>query len=571
LLPLIHLSLITSLNTPQITKIATQAPTTTAELSNVLPADTPLVMFASTKPSEWQKLTRFKLFQNAFATAAFLLPANWRSQYQEISQLGVGDKIAFAVMPQLASKPVDFDSSFLILAAVKESDRLQLLIEREQASQQQKIIQRQYKGIKIWEWQSSPLPQSSLLSSLKREAITAQNNCQKTEISKCKQGFAIAILPTGYVAIAQNSRPLEQLIDTPKTNRLAQNLNFQKTRSNPLYNRSLFAVYQDPVKYIKFIESFLKDFNYPLNPITASQIEQVKAYSFANSYMWIESAGIHLQANSYWQTPRKTVTNINTADREKFLARIPAPAYSTVLGDNLIQYWQTIALVFSSSPHLKAQFTQFQNSFQSATGLDLERDILKWMNGKYALFFYPSQRGAINSAYKKLNLGMGFLVQTSDRAAAETALQKLDTAIKSISQGEAKVSDRQIQNLPVTSWETKKQSFLAYTWVDNNTLLISPGNDAIAELIPQPRYHLSKDSNFITAIRSFPQLNRGYFYLNFGSSLAWAYNLLPPESNNTNMAIFKQVMGSIYSISATASSTAAGDRIDSAIVLAPAR
>lgn len=569
MLPLIHLSLITSLNTPHITKIATQAPTNAADLPAVLPADTPLVMLASTKASDWQKLMRFKLFQNTFATAAFLLPTDWRSQYQEISQLGIGDKIAFAVMPQVASKPLNFDSSFLMLATVRETDKLKSLIERSQISQQQKVIQQQYKGIKIWQWQSSPLPQTPLLSSLKGET-TAHHNCQKIA-AICKQGFAIAILPKGYVAIAPNPRAIEQLINTPKTNRLAQNLNFQKTSSNPLYNRALFTVYQDPAKYIKYIESFLKEFNYPLNPLTASQMEQVKTYSFANSYMWIESEGIHLQANSYWQTPRKNITNITSADREKFLARIPAPAYSTVLGENLIQYWQAIALIFSSSPQLKAQFNQFQNSFRSATKLDIERDVLKWMDGKYALFFYPSQRGAINSSYKKLNLGVGFLVQTSDRAAAETALQKLNTAIESISQGEAKVSDRQIQNLPVTSWETKQQSFLAYTWVDKNILLITPGNDAIAELIPQPRRHLGKDSNFIIATRSFPQLNHGYFYLNFGSSLAWAYHLVPPESNNSNMAIFKQVMGSIYSISATASSTAEGDRIDSAIVLAPAR
>ena len=73
----------------------------------------------------------------------------------------------------------------------------------------------------------------------------------------------------------------------------------------------------------------------------------------------------------------------------------------------------------------------------------------------------------------------------------------------------------------------------------------------MTQLLPQPRRLLAKDYNFTTATRSLPHPNRGYFYMNVGSSLLWAYNLLPADFNFPGFSTFKQAIGDIYRISAT--------------------
>lgn len=240
-------------------------------------------------------------------------------------------------------------------------------------------------------------------------------------------------------------------------------------------------------------------------------------------------------------------------------------------GRSLQQYWQAIATTFSYHPELEKGLAQFKNSFRSFTGLDIDRDVFAWMDGEYAFFFYPTKQGLLNLFYDKMNLSMGFLVQTSDRTTAEKSLQRLGTRMQSFSPGGMETSSHTISGIPITSWEAQQQSFFAYSWVDNKTLLITPGLGAIKELLPQPRRLLTQDYNFTTATRSLPQPNSGYFYLNFGSSLSWAYNLIPADFNFPGFSTFKQAIGSIYSISATISTIGNREQLDSLIILAPAR
>jgi hypothetical protein len=57
-----------------------------------------------------------------------------------------------------------------------------------------------------------------------------------------------------------------------------------------------------------------------------------------------------------------------------------------------------------------------------------------------------------------LNLGIGFLVQTGDRTAAENTLKQLDASIESVSNREVVTTSHSINGIPVTSWVGKKLS-----------------------------------------------------------------------------------------------------------------
>lgn len=86
-------------------------------------------------------------------------------------------------------------------------------------------------------------------------------------------------------------------------------------------------------------------------------------------------------------------------------------------------------------------------------------------------------------------MGIGIAVETSDRTAAETTLKKLENLIASVSKGEVKITQKSIKNQPVTNWDIDgdaAQSLLAYSWVDDKTLIVTTGYGAIADLVPQP-------------------------------------------------------------------------------------
>lgn len=570
--------------TPNYQNIPKQSPTH-SEVANILPGDTPLVGFISTKVEDWKTLERFQLFKSAFAVAATLFPPNLPNQnlnYESIINTTLGDKIALVMMPQVDSKKVSADANFLMLAPIKDDRLLQPYLDSLKANK------RQYKGVTILEWKSvrskattqQVLPDwMPKVASLPTIPVPAQVVKPKSTMpslpdlkNKYEQSLAIALLP-GYIALASTATPLEQLIDTPSNNTLAQNPNFQHTRKNPHFGRSLFTIYQNPTLFASRLNSLSKDPNSPFYLLGTGTIkpELFKEYKSIDGLIWVQPNGLQLQFNTYLRKPR-TASNTLNANAE-LLAHIPAPNYSTLTGHNLQQQWQLISTAFNANPTLKDGLAKFYDSVQRTIKLDVERDILAWMDGEYAFFSYPTKRGLFNSVQNKfnLNLGMGFLIQTSDRTAAETSLKKLDAAIKSFSKGEINITNHNINSTRVTNWQVQQQSLFAYTWIDNKTLLITTGVEAIAELLNHPRHLLAKDYNFTTATNSLPHPNQGYFYMNMGSSLSWLYNLSPDSFNNQYFQIFKQSIGSIYSISATTSTHGNREQSNALIVLAPTR
>lgn len=548
-----------------------------APITRILPANTPLVGLITTKSEDWQSLGQLQLFKTAFNAAEKYLPAEMGFNYQRDVKSWLGDRVALAFLP-VSTEVASIDNNFLIIAPVKDEKQLLVFIDKLKSDKQRKVTERQYKGIKIIEWK----PQSTT-PPLKPPAPTSSNwqvkavepmplpkipIPPKQSQIKRQQGIAIALLP-GYIATSSTAKPLEQLVDIPRNSKtLDQNPNFQKTSQHPQFNQALFALYEDPNTFLPLALAIAKDpkLPYPI-PTTTIDLKQVQQYSALDGFVWKQPEGLRLQINAYRRTPQPNLTNILTPNTGQLLSRIPAPAYSTLSGRNVYQQWQMLVTAFNSSPQFKDGLAKFNTYVRSLTGLDVDKDIFRWMDGEYAFFTYPTKQGLLTS---ELKIGMGLYVQTSDRPSAETTLSKLDKSIKSIFGGGLAISDRNIANIPITSWEIGEQSVFAYSWVDDKTLLVSTGLGAMTELLPQPKRQLPKDYNFNTATTSFPRPNQGYFYINMGSSLSWIYSFLPPTSD-PSIETFKKAIGNVYSFSSTSKTTSKQEQYDGLVVLAPAR
>ncbi|KJH70904.1 DUF3352 domain-containing protein [Aliterella atlantica] len=566
---------------PSNTSNSQQIPT---PITRVLPADTPLVGFINTSSKDWQSLGQFELFKKAFNAAGKFFPAEMGFNYERDIKSWLGDRVTVAFLPATSTKSASVDTNFLILAPVEDEKQLQMFVDKLRSDKRRKSTERDYKGIKILEWkppQSTPTPQKQPTSSnLQLKAVDSKPklpealpnppkipNPPKPSDIKRQQGLAIAFLP-GYIATANTAKPLEQLINIPRgTKTLAQNPHFQKTSQHPQFNQALFALYEDPNTFLPLALAIAKEQKslFPL-PNTAFDLEQVKQYSALNGLVWMQPKGLRLQINAYRRTPQPK-TNILTPDSGQLLTRIPAPAYSTLSGRNIYQQWQMLVTAFNSNPQFKDGLAKFNTYVRSITGLDVDKDILSWMNGEYAFFTYPTKQGLLTS---ELKIGIGLYVQTSDRPSAETMLNKLNDSIKSIFSGALAITNRDIDNISTTSWEFGTQSVFAYSWVDDKTLLVSTGLGAMRELLPQPQRQLPKDYNFVTATNSFSRPNQGYFYINMGSSLSWIYSFLP-HTSDPSIQTFKKVIGTVYSFSSTSNISSKQEQYDGLIVLAPVR
>lgn len=569
-------------------------------IADILPADTPLVGLVNTKVADWNALNRFQLFKVVYAGVKSFLPPDINFNYARDVDSWLGDEVALVLLPKVGTAPVTQDSNFLMLAPVKNETRLQQLIAQIKPSNKQYITQQQYKGVTILEFKTQPPastpprsvpnrpPKSSSsfaplafsfveqLNLLPRWVLTAAlppANPPKATSKQPAQEFAIAVTP-GFVVAASSPTPIKQLLDLPKgSETLSQNPAFQRTIQRPQVSPKLFTLYEDPNKFLPLLNSLVSSqIPFPLpNSFTT---QQVKDYSSLDGFVLVQPEGLRFQVNAYRQIPR-TVPLISPTEANQILERIPASSYSVSSSRNLKMQWQTAIATISAEPKLKPGLTELRNFVRTTTGLDLDRDIVGWMDGNYALFTYPTKGGIAKLLDPKFNLGVGFLVQTSDRAAAEAALKKLDRFINSSSKGEVTATNRSVKGIPVTSWEIKGRAndgVLAYSWVNNDTLLITTGLGAIADLVPPSYQSLPKAYTFTTATNSLPSPNEGYFYINTGSLLSWAYGFVPPsQSNDPYLRVFKQIAGTINSFSATSSATAEREQFDSLVVLAPAR
>lgn len=298
-------------------------------------------------------------------------------------------------------------------------------------------------------------------------------------------------------------------------------------------------------------------------------------YSVVDGYLWLQPEGIRSQLNSYYKTPQPEKADVLTPQAEQILTQIPGASFLTSSSRNLKKQWQEVVTTFESDATLTSAIDLIRTGVQGITGLDLEKDWLAWMDGEYAAFLFPTNQGPLSQLYPNLNLGLGFVVQTSDRAAAQATLQKFDQFVARQSQGAIAIAKQTIDGQPVTSWEVeesgKRQSFFAHGWVNSDTLVVTSGFGPMKTLNPKPYLPLLENYTFKTATDSFPRPNQGYFYTNLGSSLAFLYGVFQPYSSAPELRDVKRWLGTIYSISASNSATPEKQQFDSLLVLAPAR
>lgn len=401
-----------------------------------------------------------------------------------------------------------------------------------------------------------------------------------------RPGLSVALMP-GYMAVASTPAPLKDLIDaSQETSKLADLAEFQRLLDHPEFGRSLVALYANVSQVAKFVPAI--EFPEPPpgpTPIPPPNVEDLKAsfefvaqeYTSINGLGWVSDNGFRTQSRAYYRNPKPELAEALNIESFSTLGSIPAATYLSVSSYNFKRQWERTLEAYERQPTMTEMLDSMRQALRDNADLDLEDDIISWMDGEYSAFLFPTKGGFIPSFNPQAQIGIGITIQTSDRATAERTLAKVDDWIESVSSGFVEVVGDEVKGQSLTSWrgagpDGRVQSLLARSWLDDNTLAISTGSSALADLIPQPFVSLNDSYTFQTATASFSVPNHGYFYLNMGSLLSLIYGFLPPElSQSPQASLAQQALSTVRSLSLSTLSTAEMEQSDFFLVLSPAR
>lgn len=393
-------------------------------------------------------------------------------------------------------------------------------------------------------------------------------------------GLAIARLP-GHFIVAQTPQALERMIDAIVDNpaRLATYPPFQRTLAHPQYQSSLLTLYSDLPAAVQLVNRLDRK-TLPGSPrlfspkLNLQQTERLlRDYQAVDSFVWAVPNGVRSQTNTYYTTPKPEWVSQPVAEPTQILQRLPGATFLSANSRNFKQQWETFLDLSKEDAEFQPILEQYRFGFRQNLGLDFDADLVPWLDGEYVFFLFPAKGSLFSILAPGFDLGVGLIVQTSDRPAAENALQKLDRRMRA-NAGTLRIITRQFKGNSFTSWETlergKPVSGIAYGWLDDNTLLITSGIGTLPQLAPKPYLPLAPTYTFQTATQTLPRPNEGYFYVNMGSSLSFIYSLVMPTVPKEYQGIVQEVqrvLGTIRSISTTNSATIDAQSFDAFWVL----
>jgi len=511
-----------------------------------IPQEAQIVMAFNTKSEPWNKLAQFgtpasqKLISDGITKSPLnSLLVQSKTEYGRDVQPWLDGYVMTALVPNAAQPQAP--AATLVIAPTRDRSKSDAFLTkyREALTQQgARFTPKQYKDVTYYE---SPTrdPNNSV--------VTADFGEQ-------------------YVALSTSPALMQQAIDTYKgtSSSLAKKPIFAKIYGSANQTKiadPLLQVYLDGEVALEFIGSQAK-LNLNESAITQSRRE-LDAMTLTGG---TQKEGLRFEINTYLKNENSNPLINNEA---KVLNLLPQETFLLVSGVNLYQSWQSLVAQSKGNASSAQLIEQIRKGVKDTTKLDLDQDILKWMNGEFAIAAIPNNQGILASP------GFGFvaIAQASDQNVAQAALDKIDKAAQSSSgllpKG-VELKPKQIGDKSVVTWAIANTTIATRGSLDNNFVFWSMG-DLADTFIPKPARNLPESSPFQILTTGLPKSNGGYFYLNMTTALTLADRLLPPEvKSNPSFTEVRAVLDAINGISVTSTNVdAKTTRLDFLFTLKP--
>lgn len=234
-----------------------------------------------------------------------------------------------------------------------------------------------------------------------------------------------------------------------------------------------------------------------------------------------EDGGLHVQGIANWNPEAIPETAARVSP--SILAPFPDRTLVALSGGGLGRVWS--GLQEQDDPQLQQGLANGRSFFQF-WGLDIERDLIGWMDGDFAfgIVANPSTGGGSSPS-----LGGAAIFTTSDRDLAEQTLAKLDRLART--RPIFQLRERSAGGVEYREWlNFQRRSLFSYGWRDRDSVLVTFGEADFPTFARQNSGNsLLESDEFRAATAALPTTNSGYLYANFGELLA----LVPPFATAT--------------------------------------
>jgi hypothetical protein len=487
---------------------------TPIEGARVVPQEALVTTFIDTDDRSWSQIERLGTpeAQNLFGDRLRQLPQQMLSEqnidYDKEVRPWLGNVMLATLPSPKESSFVSSDSSVLIVAGIKDKLKALDFANKLKNRQGQAIEESEYKGIKI------------------------------TSSSQGGERISSAVLDNRLV-LSPDRQTVEKAIDTFKgepsfaskqgaNEALEQKLQLQ----NPLVQ-----IYLTDYAALVDRSLALSPKSSPINDNTLKQLGQVKSVVAGIS---LEEDGVHFQAIA--QLDPESVKRQLSPAKGEILARFPADTLLLISGQGISQAWSDFVDRSREVPELQAWLEQTRESFRQFD-LDLDRDILGWLDREFAIGIVPASQGM----WSQFGIGGTIVLQTSDRATGETTVAKLERLAQNTPW--LSFEQREIDGKKITEVRNfAKQAVMSYGWTDNNSLSIGFGNSFWEGDRSEP---LPQSPSFRAIAGKLPSNNLGYFYLNMEKT-APVVNTFPQVENTLSSPEASATIDSIRGIALTA-------------------
>ncbi|MCT7979292.1 DUF3352 domain-containing protein [Laspinema olomoucense] len=480
--------------------------------AELIPEDALMTLSLTTNAGQWQRMREFGTPESQKLLDNYLVQLRDRYltangfQYEKDIQPWVGSEVTLGFLPpfpvnaagenkeEVVPSPAAFSGrqSLLMVLPIANPSRAKQILESAQPPQGGRWVPRTYKNIEIKETQGVP----------------------------DENRFSVTVIDGRYLAIAKDSETINRAIDTflgapsivDAPGAIAA---WQKIETSRPFGRFYVNV---PVAAA--VASLNSDRADP-NEIAQQQQNQ----GFATS-ITLQTEGIAFDTVA-WLKPDSERKYAVENNGKTMTTRLPADTLMMMSGGNLQRVWQDYSQGVATNPLAPISPDWLKTAIRNTTTLDLEKDLLPWMQGEFSLAMLPPAEN--NTSF--FPVGVVLMVQASDRRAGEAILAKLDKVMTE--QYNFKVEQAQIGEQPLVKWTAQNGSVsVNHGWLDGNVAFISVLAPVAERIIPKPQTPLAMSQQFQSVVPLELSPNNGHFFMDMERTLnqntpAWLQ--LPPQ------------------------------------------
>jgi hypothetical protein len=189
------------------------------------------------------------------------------------------------------------------------------------------------------------------------------------------------------------------------------------------------------------------------------------------------------------------------------VSRFPAETIALFSGPSLRHLWSNVVEQGAAIPGFQVSLSQLRQGLRQSANLDLEQDLLGWMDRDFAVGIIPTQQGPL----AQIGFGGALVIDTGDRPRAELTLNTLDTLVR---RNGMSVQQRQLGGQPLTEWGMLGQGMLlGHGWLDQDTVFLGLGSSIVESMAARPTQTLKENQVFQAVSRTMPGSLSSYFYL----------------------------------------------------------